>query len=1289
MAKNRKEIKDSYKKGEKEITSKSSKRTDTTFYVTIEYITDIGSVLTSGGPNFEKGILYPNNILYKNKPIPVDLCKAQVEHCMRPNSNLKVKLLKTSIINEITVGILTFDLAGMNNEDDQVFQSMEVGRLYKVTVFDINPEYITVRVPETSIRGYIEKSAFPNVKLGNELELILSRKGINTFQFLQFVKEYDGEERVNTEREVDADSLYENLFDYEKPYISEQDEKWIKRNLLIYPHLKKDSLFLEDIKHIYCRYSAHQSFALKQFYSLHPNYFAQNNFYISYDEEDDSIILFNADYVVMKMVIRNDMTLWLKEFFFDQTDIQAKRICDKYQYNKLLIEGHKIHILDSYNAVPHTFDLESILNYLIFMNEFHYEFKKELNDKLIEKKKKDTEDFEVLKTLLYYEKELELKKKGERIYVSSQSEIRPTTPQEYLKGTAYTFILSKGDYNKLAGILDEGEELFVSIVDPEKGDKPLRSGKMMYDEQKGTAIIEFIEGKDIDPDRIKNGFHLLKRASVEHYNIQIEAINSLSWKNDSLYHKILLDKDKTPDIEPYNSFCDYYDSKIKQAAKGNNQPLAVKKALGNKGVLLIQGPPGTGKTTVIIEIIRQLVDQGKKVLVCSQAHAAVDNIVKKLEPIKDKISFIAVDNEGEENSSGKEFDKEEYKLFLANNIDLIEALGRNMEVNEDYIDETYQYKTKMKDKYLSFHNYVAKYYKEYVPLYKNAKEILSCLIQKCELNGRLLDSYRYQMQDVILGTCIGIGMNRTVRNLHFDTVIIDEAAKANLAESLVPMRLADRYILVGDDKQLPPYTDRVLISNFVNDYNEHAEVINISNEKVVSTISKSLFEFYHDLLPENSENIVMLNYQYRMHPEIGKFVSTVFYDGEVNMGENTISQYLELPEPYDNPIVFVDSNPNKHTFEKRSNQSFYNENEAQIICKQILPTIIKSGANEKYTLAIITPYSAQRDYLKRMIESPYLKNNVYTIDSIQGMEFDIVIFSFVRSFPEKSDKVVGFLDDMRRLNVSLSRAKKKLILVGDKQTLTREKSHRDSSTTISPVEVFEKLTDENIIFGNPSRHRLFYDYYHVGDRIPCKVENVLDDYLTFRTQDDLILKFRLRDSAWKLLFLQDSNQIEVEIENFDKNANPIFKIVRFMKDGITYDYFNKFEFEVINKTEDNWVDVRFSNQMKARYKASNYFYWRALVIGNKYNQFLPDKHGELNIWFDRQLMKTFLDNHNEGDFVQGSIAYKSSNTCIAWCENVIGKVINANERRISINALCKLRIYSIDHYKNNVEFEII
>lgn len=278
---------------------------------------------------------------------------------------------------------------------------------------------------------------------------------------------------------------------------------------------------------------------------------------------------------------------------------------------------------------------------------------------------------------------------------------------------------------------------------------------------------------------------------------------------------------------------------------------------------------------------------------------------------------------------------------------------------------------------------------------------------------------------------------------------------------------------------------------------------------------------------------------------------------------------------------------------------------------------------------------------------------------------------------------------MRRLNVSLSRAKKKLILVGDKQTLTREKSHRDSSTAISPVEVFEKLTDENIIFGNPSRHRLFYDNYHVGDKVICKVESVMEDCLTFRTQDSLKLKFRLRDSEWKLLFLQDSNQIEVEIESLDKNANPIFKIVKFVKDGITYDYFNKFEFEVIEKTEDNWVNVRFSNQIKARYKTSNYFYWRALVIGNKYNQFLPDKHGEPNIRFNRQIMKNFLDNHNEGDFIQGRIAYKSSNTCIVWCDNVIGKVINANDRRVSINTLCNLRIYSIDYYKNNVEFEII
>lgn len=1118
------------------------------YKVQVLAITDTGSIITSGCGDFDYGVVFQHGIQYESTPLPIDISSTFAPNNIAVGKKIRIYVNAITKIDGRKVAISTIEISGKNDDDENVFKNMVVGRSYRLTVFDYNDEYVTLRVPGSSLRGYIDAKAIPDPEIGEEYNLRLSKKGNSVFQFMTFELELpETQNDAASDRQIDVDELYINMFKQELSVISKEDEALIKKLLSDYPKLDRYNKYLADVSHIYCRCTSQTQMIYDDFCRKYPNYLSDHNFFITCNIKDQSFTIFDSEYVVFKLCGDGEC-LWLREFYYDRKDIRAKGLCDDNKDCKLIVEGFKLHFLDHFNAIPHTFDWRETMEYTNRMVDFYYVTLRKINSDYVIKQTAETREFAILRDLIQYEKELEKSKGGKTIQIKEDYPIERTPALEYERGVAYSFFLDKNDYGALCGIMDADEELFVSLYDPAKKNKPIRNGKMFYDEDTSMARIEF--RKDTSKELLRKGL-LKKRNSTEHLDIQIEAISTLfRRKEQKFYQSIIPSEFVEPDITPYQDIT-FFDENIQNAAEGNNQPIAVKKALGNQNVLLIQGPPGTGKTTVIIEIIRQLAKEGKNVLVCSQTHAAVRNIIDKLTPLQDELSFISIENDGEEESWGVGFDMEEYKQFLSNNRKLIQLLRDNELVEKDDIRKLFTYSTKNGEKYLSYHFYIIDYYRASKALYKNADAIIAHLLDESDISGRLLDSYRYQIQDVILGTCIGIGMNRNVRGMHFDTVIIDEAAKANLAESLVPMRLGERYILVGDDKQLPPYTDRQMISDFVKENNAKGETVpQLSNDDVIETISKSLFELYHDNMEDESENVVMLNYQYRMHPEIGNFISDVFYDGKVNMGKNTISQFISLPSPYNEPIHFVDTEMRPDHWERKSGQSFINMCEANLICNELLPLIEQAGLPKNTSLAIITPYSGQRELLRNRLKGSIHYGSVYTIDSIQGMEFDIVIFSFVRSFPIKYNRSVGFLDDMRRLNVSLSRAKKKLILVGNKPTLTRPDAHRDSDTSvINPVNVFEKLSQSYIQYVNPSKARMFHDKYSLGDEVLCTVTEIRDGYIYFCVKDNPALGFRKPLGDYESNLLCNANEVVMRVTSYSPSFQPFFDVVSYLKDG--------------------------------------------------------------------------------------------------------------------------------------------
>lgn len=346
--------------------------------------------------------------------------------------------------------------------------------------------------------------------------------------------------------------------------------------------------------------------------------------------------------------------------------------------------------------------------------------------------------------------------------------------------------------------------------------------------------------------------------------------------------------------------------------------------------------------------------------------------------------------------------------------------------------------------------------------------------------------------DVVFGTCIGVGVSPYLRDLHFDTLIIDEAGKANYAETLVPMMMADEYILVGDDCQLPPYTNTELVKELArkrcadlsrtsdNDDDDQT-YLKSKIDEIMGDVGKSLFGDLKPRLPE--PNITMLSKQFRMHPEIGDFVSKLFYGGKVESMVKPEERRLNI-SGLENPIMFIDtSKMGKEAREQRQGMSLYNDGEIQAIEDRLLD-ILESALNANRTIGILSPYGAQVERLKQRF--PKLSKHIFTIDSIQGEEYDIVVFSFVRNTHTGS---LNFVDDLRRLNVSFSRAKCNLIMVGHLETLRNDKLHVIDHEAV--MEVYREIESQKVeyVVLSGAMEQLFYDYPPETYPIVCDLDS--------------------------------------------------------------------------------------------------------------------------------------------------------------------------------------------------------
>ena len=478
------------------------------------------------------------------------------------------------------------------------------------------------------------------------------------------------------------------------------------------------------------------------------------------------------------------------------------------------------------------------------------------------------------------------------------------------------------------------------------------------------------------------------------------------------------------------------------------QERAVNEVLWAKDVAIVHGPPGTGKTTTLVEAINETLMRESQVLVCAQSNMAVDWISEKL--VDRGVNVLRIGNPTRVNDKMLGFTYE-----------------RRFESHPDY-PQLWAIRKAIRELRKNRKKGSENYHQKMDRLKSRAAEI------EIRINSELFGEAR-----VIACTLVG-SAHRLLEGMKFGTLFIDEAAQALEAACWIPMRRASRVILAGDHCQLPPTV------------------------KSIAALRAGLGKTLMERIAENKPEVVtLLKIQYRMNDEIMRFSSDWFYGGKVESAPQI--KYRSVLD-YDHPITWIDTSneENQITIEGEdapedsasaassesasssestsSSESAANQNsdlnfkeqfvgesfgrinkaEAELTLLTLAEYFTKIGKqrvlSESIDVGIISPYRAQVQYLKKLIKKyeffkPYRRLiSVNTVDGFQGQERDVILISLVRSNDEGQ---IGFLKDLRRMNVAMTRARMKLIILGNKDTMTKHPFYKKLWEYVEAINHYE------------------------------------------------------------------------------------------------------------------------------------------------------------------------------------------------------------------------------------------
>ena len=537
-------------------------------------------------------------------------------------------------------------------------------------------------------------------------------------------------------------------------------------------------------------------------------------------------------------------------------------------------------------------------------------------------------------------------------------------------------------------------------------DNPLKSDLTGTVTEKGARFIKVAFDKRVPKWAIKKKVRLDLYANDITFRRMEDNLKHLSLKGKNALEYILNERNPKKNREiPY---INYIDDSLNKSQKS-----AIENSLSCENFFLIHGPFGTGKTRTLVELISQETRQNHKVLATAESNAAVDNILERL-----------MDNK---------------KLNLT-------RLGHPQRVSKHNITQTLAYKVenhKLNKKITKIHRKIdnliekRKVHTKPTPQYRRgfgdydilhlaskgkggrgiSSEKMKSMANWIEINQEIDEAHDeikrienrmikeiVDSSDVILATNSSAALE-SISHVKFDVAIIDEASQATIPSILIPIAKAHRFILAGDHKQLPP----TIISERAHE------------------LEKTLFEELIRIYPFKSQ---LLNVQYRMNSLLMKFPNREFYNNglksDSSVDDITINDIL-TSQHEEKALLFIDTSEVEDNREMhlKDSKSIINDLEADISVS-IAQDYLNAGAGED-DIGIISPYA---DQVKLIQEKTPVE--VKTVDGFQGREKEIIIISTVRSNPHGN---IGFLKDLRRLNVAITRAKRKLIIIGNANTL--------------------------------------------------------------------------------------------------------------------------------------------------------------------------------------------------------------------------------------------------------------
>jgi len=444
---------------------------------------------------------------------------------------------------------------------------------------------------------------------------------------------------------------------------------------------------------------------------------------------------------------------------------------------------------------------------------------------------------------------------------------------------------------------------------------------------------------------------------------------------------------------------------------------AVRFALSARDVALIHGPPGTGKTTTVVELIRRAVRRGQKVLACAPSNVAVDNMLERL---------LAADERAVRLGHPARVLPE----LRAQTLDLLVEVHRDVQLARKLVKQA-----------LALFRKAGRYTRakpEPGARRQTREEARSLLADarrlECQAVAQILDTAH-----VVCATTTGLD-DELLSERRFDLVVIDEACQATEPNSWIPLLRADRVILAGDHCQLPPTV--------------------LSGDAAAQGFGVSLFERMMKQFGGTTSR--RLSVQYRMHAAIMEFSSREFYEAALAADPAVAAHRLvDLPGVTvcpltDRPIEFVDTAGAGYDEETEPDgESRFNPQEAALVVRRV-EAIVACGVSTE-AIAVISPYSAQVRLLRELLPLPGLE--IDSVDGFQGREKEAIVISLVRS---NAAGEIGFLGDVRRMNVALTRARRKLIVIGDSATLSSDSFYRRLLDYFEELGAYRTVWEESI-----------------------------------------------------------------------------------------------------------------------------------------------------------------------------------------------------------------------------------